>query len=46
MFRNDLFGLAGGNLRFEEQYHCYSMAVSGRSHLEEGLLMFTEINYY
>jgi len=23
-------------MRFEEQYHCYSMAVSGRAHLEEG----------
>jgi len=26
----------GSMMRFEEQYHCYSMAVSGRAHLENG----------
>lgn len=31
-------GYGGGQMqiRFEEQYQCYSMAVSGRAHLEEG----------
>jgi ubiquitin fusion degradation protein 1 len=29
-------GFGGQNMVFEEQYHCYSSAVSGRSNLETG----------
>ena len=27
-------GYGGGNRRFEEQYHCYSVAYADKSHLE------------
>ena len=28
------FGAFDSNRRFEEQYHCYSVAYAGKSHLE------------
>lgn len=30
------FGAFNSNRRFEEQYHCYSVAFAGKSHLEKG----------
>ena len=31
-----LGNIGGLGLRFEEQYHCYSMAMCGKGHLEDG----------